>query len=194
MTGYLERIAFRPGQHIKAGEPMFVIVDPTRLMLSANVPAANAADMGSLTDAWFRVEGFDQGFRVSALNGRLLSKGSIVDPQTRTLRVAYAFDNPGGVLSIGLFADARLETGAAEDVLAVPRSAVIDEADGVHTVFVQRGGESFERRDVRLGRIGEQFVQVMEGLQPGERVVVRGVQRVRLASMASSVPEHGHTH
>lgn len=194
VAGYLERIDFRPGQHIEAGQPMFVLVDPTRLMLSAHVPAAHAADLGSLTDAWFRVEGFDRSFRISELDGRLLSKGSIVDPQTRTLRVSFAFDNPGGALSVGLFADAHLETGSEEAVLAVPRGAVIDEADGVHTIFVQRGGETFERRSVTPGRTGEQFMEITDGLRPGERVVVRGVQRVRLASMASSVPEHGHTH
>ena len=194
LSGYLERIAFRPGQHITAGQPMFVIIDPTRLMLTAHVPAAHASELGSLTDAWFGVEGFDRSFRISELNGQLISQGKVVDPQTRTLRVSFAFDNPGGALSVGLFADARLETGSADEVLAVPHSAVIDEADGVHSVFVQRGGERFEQRSVTLGRIGERYVEITEGLRPGERIVIRGVQQVRLASMASSVPEHGHTH
>ncbi|MDT8323394.1 MAG: efflux RND transporter periplasmic adaptor subunit [Bacteroidota bacterium] len=194
VPGYLERVAFRPGQHVTAGQTLFVIVDPTRLMLLAHVPASHAAALDKLTDAWFRVEGFARSFRISELNGRLMARGSIVDPQTRTLRASFVFDNPGGVLAIGLFADAMLETGGEVEVPTVPREAVIDEADGVHAVYVQRGGETFERRDVRIGRRGERHVEILEGLQAGERVVVRGAQRVRLASMARSVPEHGHTH
>jgi membrane fusion protein, heavy metal efflux system len=194
ISGIVERINVRPGQHITAGQQLFVLADPSRLVLSARLPAAHASAAGNISDAWFEAEGFDTPYRVSALNGRLLSTGKVLDPATRTLYVAFEFDNPGKALSIGLYADTRIEFGSAQPVLAVPRSAIIDEGDGVHILYVQKEGEAFERRRVQPGRYGEVYVEVLDGLDAGERIVSRGAQLIRLASLSGSVPEHGHAH
>ena len=61
-------------------------------------------------------------------------------------------------------------------------------------VFVQTGGESFERRPVRLGSHADGYVHVLEGVEPGERVVHRGAYLVRLAAMSTQIPAHGHVH
>ncbi|MBR9977300.1 MAG: efflux RND transporter periplasmic adaptor subunit [Bacteroidetes bacterium] len=194
VSGFLESIGFRPGQHITAGQTLFVIADPSRLLLRAAVPVAHAGELGDIIDAWFSVEGFDRPFRISELNGRLLSRGNVIDPDTRTLRVTFVFDNPGNALAIGLFADVRLESGGTRDVVTVPREAVIDEGDGVHSVFVQHGGEHFARRAVTPGYYGESLVEIIEGLRAGERIVTRGTHALRLAAMSGAIPDHGHTH
>lgn len=194
ISGHIEHVAIRAGQYIAAGQPLFVVVDPSRLLLRANVPAAHASALQEIKDAWFSVEGFDRSFRISELGGRAVARGRVVDAATRTIQVAFEFDNPGGVLPIGLFADTRLETGRSDTVIAVPRSALVDEGDNVRAVYVQTGGESFERRPVTVGRMGETHAEVVSGLAVGERVVRAGAQRIRLASMAGAVPEHGHTH
>ena len=170
ISGHIERVAIRAGQYIAAGQPLFVVA------------------------AWFTLEGFERSFRISELGGRAVARGRVVDAATRTIQVAFEFNNPGGVLPIGLFADTRLETGRSDTVITVPRSALVDEGDNVRVVYVQTGGESFARRPVTVGRIGETHAEVISGLAVGERVVHVGAQRVRLASMAGSVPEHGHTH
>jgi len=59
---------------------------------------------------------------------------------------------------------------------------------------VQAGGETFERRPLRLGIRAGGYVQILEGVQPGERVVHRGAYLVRLAAMSSQIPAHGHVH
>jgi multidrug efflux pump subunit AcrA (membrane-fusion protein) len=61
-------------------------------------------------------------------------------------------------------------------------------------VFVQTGGETFERRPVTLGHQDGGFVEVLEGVKPGERVASRGAFLIRLAAMSSTVPAHGHVH
>jgi multidrug efflux pump subunit AcrA (membrane-fusion protein) len=75
----------------------------------------------------------------------------------------------------------------------VPATAIVDDA-GRPIVFVQREGETFERRAVTLGPRSGDVVQVTEGLEPGDRVVTRGAYLVRLASLSNSVPAHGHVH
>jgi multidrug efflux pump subunit AcrA (membrane-fusion protein) len=87
----------------------------------------------------------------------------------------------------------RLFTDAAARAAVVPESAIVDDA-GRPIVFVQVEGESFVRKPVTLGAREGGFVQVVEGLRPGERVVTRGGNLIRLASMSSQVPAHGHVH
>ena len=82
---------------------------------------------------------------------------------------------------------------AATDAVAVPESAIVDDA-GQPVVFVQVGGESFERRAVQLGNRGSGLVQILGDVSPGERVVVSGAPLIRLASLSLQVPAHGHTH
>jgi multidrug efflux pump subunit AcrA (membrane-fusion protein) len=71
---------------------------------------------------------------------------------------------------------------------------VVDDG-GQTIVFVQTGGESFERRPVTLGGPREGgFVQVAKGLDAGERIVTRGAHLVRLAALSPQTPGHGHVH
>jgi multidrug efflux pump subunit AcrA (membrane-fusion protein) len=75
----------------------------------------------------------------------------------------------------------------------VPSSAIVDDA-GRPIVFVQVEGEAFERRPVTLGAREGDRVQVLAGVKPGEHIVTRGAYLVRLASLSTSVPAHGHVH
>jgi Cu(I)/Ag(I) efflux system membrane fusion protein len=94
--------------------------------------------------------------------------------ETRTVPVRVELANPGGLLKPGMFAALELASAAAK-VLAVPQSAVID--SGVRrVVLVQMGGDAnagrFEPREVKLGRRGDDYVEVLEGVKEGEAVVV----------------------
>jgi cobalt-zinc-cadmium efflux system membrane fusion protein len=61
-------------------------------------------------------------------------------------------------------------------------------------VYVQAEGETFERRPVTLGPRAGGVVQVLDGVKAGERVVTTGAYLVRLASLSTSAPAHGHVH
>ena len=80
-----------------------------------------------------------------------------------------------------------------EEALVVPVSALVDE-DGRAVAFVQVSGETFEKRDLTLGIRDGAFVQVLSGLAEGERVVTKGAYAIRLASVSTTIPAHGHAH
>jgi multidrug efflux pump subunit AcrA (membrane-fusion protein) len=75
----------------------------------------------------------------------------------------------------------------------IPASAVLDE-DGRPIAYVQPEGESFEKRELKIGGRQRDNVLVIEGLKAGERVVTGAAYQVRLASLSTSVPAHGHEH
>ena len=78
-------------------------------------------------------------------------------PATRTVRVRIELSNTGLLLKPDMYADAEIDTGSGQAVLAVPDSAVIDSGDR-QVVLVDKGEGRFEPRPVQLGRRGAGYV------------------------------------
>jgi RND family efflux transporter MFP subunit len=97
-----------------------------------------------------------------------------VDPRTRALRAEVEIDNGGGDLRPGMFVEVTLIGERREEVLVIPRRAMTDRG-GRRVVFVLRG-QRVSRQDVTLGLGDDEFVEVREGLEAGDRVVVRGLE------------------
>jgi membrane fusion protein (multidrug efflux system) len=106
--------------------------------------------------------------------GRLLRLAPSIDPTTRTLRAEIGVENPDGRLRPGMFVEVTLIVERREQVRVVPREAVT-ERGGAKVVFVLTG-QTVKRRDVVLGLGDDEVVEVREGIEVGERVVVRGLE------------------
>ncbi|MDX1565763.1 MAG: efflux RND transporter periplasmic adaptor subunit, partial [Phycisphaeraceae bacterium] len=97
-----------------------------------------------------------------------------LNEKTRQLRIRMEFDNPNGLLKPGMFANVELSSRLAEKRTLAPTSAVLD--TGRRTVaFVSLGEGRFEPREVTTGIETESGkVEIIDGLKPGEQVVVSG--------------------
>lgn len=177
------------GANVAAGTALFEIVDPSQVQVVGQVPEAEAARVRGVTTADVEAPGRD----ARLVAGRLVSVGQVVDPQARTLPITFAFDNRTVGLPVGQAVTLHLLMGATASRPVIPAAAVVDDG-GRPIVFVQTGGEAFERRAVTLGARSGDVVQVTDGVKEGERVVTRGAYLVRLASLSTSVPAHGHAH
>jgi Cu(I)/Ag(I) efflux system membrane fusion protein len=93
-----------------------------------------------------------------------------LSPATRTVRVRIELPNADHLLLPDMYAEAEIDTGSREKVIAVPDSAVIDSGDR-QIVIVDKGEGRFEPRKVRLGRRGAGYVEIKEGVSDGEAVV-----------------------
>jgi len=136
------------------------------------------------------------GLALSSCGGpanRLVAVGRLVDSATRTVPVTYETDNRDHRLAVNQTVFLRLLLRPAAKTPVVPEAAVIDDA-GRPVVFVQKGGETFVRRPVKLGVHTSGLVQALEGINPGDRVVTKGAYLIRLSTMSSAVPAHGHVH
>ncbi len=183
------------GQHVAQDRPVFTVLDAGIVFLRARVPEADTARLGATMDALFQPAGARDAFRkvTGEGGGRLVFLGLTVDPATRTVPLVYEATNPEGKLRIGMAGDLWVETALAEDALAVPQSALVEE-DGRSVIFVMVSGETFEKRDVALGIRDGEWVQILSGLSAGEHLVVSGAYAVRLASVSTAIPAHGHAH
>ena len=94
-----------------------------------------------------------------------------LNAQTRTARIRVELPNPDELLRPDMYVDADIDTGVAQPVLAVPESAVLDSGTR-QAVFIDKGEGRFEPREVKLGRRGNGYVEIREGLKDNEPVVV----------------------
>ena len=194
VSGTIADVRVSPGAFAQEGALLFHIADRGTLWLELRVAESDAARLASPSGAAFRVAGDERSVEIiPGRNGRLIAVGGVVDATTRTVPVVFEFTAADRSLPIGMAVQAQVFAGGARDAVAIPASSVLDEG-GMAVVFVQTGGESFERRTVRLGAREGDWVEVLDGLSPGQRVVSRGAYLVKLASTGTAQVGHGHAH
>ncbi|MFM1770129.1 MAG: hypothetical protein RJA22_2658 [Verrucomicrobiota bacterium] len=182
------------GEYVAADTWLFTVLDPTTVFIEAKVPEAGAARLGAARDASYESPGEPGRFTsLTGGQGRLVFTGLQVDTATRTVPLIYEAANADGRLRIGQMLSIHVETRHAEDAVAIPDSAIVEEG-GQPVAFVQVSGETFQRRELALGFRDGNWVQVLSGVAEGERVVTRGAMAIRLASASSVIPAHGHEH
>jgi membrane fusion protein (multidrug efflux system) len=110
--------------------------------------------------------------------GNLLLADRQVDVKTGTIRVAAVFPNPGNILRPGFFARVRAVTKTKQGALLIPQRA-ITELQGQYQLAVVGPDDKIEIRSVKVGERAGNLWVIDKGLQPGERVVVEGLQKVK---------------
>jgi membrane fusion protein, heavy metal efflux system len=191
IDGTIADTAVTSGAFVAEGAPLFHIANTGRLWLETRVPESDIGRLGTPTSASFTVDGFDRTFNVDAKNGRLIAVGGVVDAATRTVPVIFEFANPANTLRLGMTAKAQLFAGPGKASVLIPASAVQDES-GTQAVYVQTGGDRFERKVVQTGARDGDLVAILSGLEPGQRVVSRGAYLIRLSTSKSGPSGHAH--
>ena len=156
------------GQRVTAGDELFRIVDHRRVWVIAEVAEADIGDLEIGTEVMVTL-------RASAstpYDGRVtFIYPEMMKPETRTVSVRIELPNPDGLMKPGMYADVLFHPGADQPpVTAIPQSSVIDSGTR-KIVLIAKGEGRFEPREVRLGRGGDGYVEVREGVSNVEEVV-----------------------
>ncbi len=189
MRGVVAESAATPGASVDEGARLFVLIAIDRVHVVGALPEAALPRLAEIAAAELEVPGAGAPLPLD----RLVSVGRVVDADTRTVPIIYELPNPDRRLAIGQAVTLRVFGASMADAVTVPLSAIVDDG-GQPVVFVQVGGESFERRPVRLGHREGGDVQVIGDVAAGDRVVTVGAPLIRLAALSPQVPAHGHTH
>jgi Cu(I)/Ag(I) efflux system membrane fusion protein len=151
-----------------AGDELFRIANHTNVWVVADVAEADIADIEVGTPATVTLRAFP--------NEPHEGKVTFIYPEmmtmeTRTVSVRIELPNLDGQMRPGMYADVVFQPGAGDpDVMAVPADAVID-SGARKIVLVAKGEGRFEPREVKIGRRGQAYVEVLEGVDEGEEVV-----------------------
>jgi len=154
------------GMAVKPGMELFHIADLSTLWLSVEVfedqlPWLRPGSEASVALSYFPGETF---------RGRVRFVEPQVQEKTRTVGLRLEVPNPDGRLRAGMYATVRFEPVVAKDAIAIPALAVLRTGER-NLVVVALGSGRFAPREVELGVEGDDRVQVLSGLEPGERIV-----------------------
>jgi membrane fusion protein (multidrug efflux system) len=119
--------------------------------------------------------------------GKFLFADRQVDVKTGTIKVAAIFPNPGNFLRPGQYGKVRVAASVRKDALLVPQRAVV-ETQGKYMVVVVGADNKADMRPVKTAERVDNLWVILEGLKPGERVVVEGIQKVRPGMTVTAKP------
>jgi cobalt-zinc-cadmium efflux system membrane fusion protein len=156
------------GEGIDSKDPLFRISDLREVWVTGDAYEDDMARMKVGQLATVKVAALsDKSFR-----GKLVYIGREVSSETRTLPVRLQIDNQEIKLKPGMFASVHIETSDPTLAIIVPREAVVDRT-GHHIVFLETKG-GYQACRVKVGRSLGDNLEITQGLQTGQRVVVRG--------------------
>lgn len=190
ITGFLKSRLVAQGEYVSVGQPIAVVSQNRRLQLRAEVSENYYPELKQIRTAHFRPSYDRTLYRLSDLNGRLVSFGKTSD-QSFYLPITFEFDNRGDLIP-GSYVEVYLLSGDQEGVISIPVAALTEE-QGLYFVYLQLDEEGYLKREVSPGASNGERVEVRSGLTEGERVVTHGVYQVKLAAVSSVMPE-GHSH
>src|SRR5437899_2183760 len=163
--------AVNPGQVINAGQELFVVTDLSTVWLIGDLYERDFSRVRVGAPATITLASMPG----RTLRGRVAYIDPRVDAATRTAKVRVEVPNRGGELRLGMFVTMSIRTGTTERITVVPRAAVQTIGDR-SVVYVPAEGEEgkFVERAVQVGPPAGEFVPVLNGLRPGDRVVTDG--------------------
>lgn len=169
------------GEYIRPEKELFHIIDLSEILVEAEVFEDAISLVSHATSAKIIVEAFPD----DSFTGKLVSIGTTIDPQTRTLRVLFSVPNPDRKLVAEMFADVFIETGNSLEGLTIPKTALLNQ-DGQMVVYVKISGEQFIARPVVIAERFKDRVKLAQdsetSFKEGDRVVVQGMYQVRMSA------------
>ncbi len=158
-----------PGEMAAAGTPLLTVMDIFQVIARAHIPQPEAALLKVGDKATIRVPGED-----NPVEGKITVVSPALDPNSTTVEVWVQAKNPDQRLKPGTSVQVSMLAQTVPDALLIPAAGLLTAQDGTTSVMVVSADNHAHQKSVRVGiRQGDQ-VQIVEGLQAGERLVASG--------------------
>ncbi len=181
------------GDYVNAGQPLVKLSKLSVSSIQCYVQPRFLNLLSSISDANIRVSSSGMVVNLKSSGGRLAAVGRTISSENHLIPVVLELPNVE-VLPVGEVVDVYLLCQPKGNSLTVPVSALLEE-QGNHFVMVQLTPETFIKREVKLGVTDGSRVEVLSGLQPGNRIVIRGAVYVKMAQSSGALDAHsGHVH
>ncbi|MEM7745463.1 MAG: efflux RND transporter periplasmic adaptor subunit [Pseudomonadota bacterium] len=182
----VERMA-QPGQYVNLGEPVAKLLDVQRLEIEADVPVELVQGLSPGTEVTVRV---GDGNQATAQVRVVLPVETI---STRTRPVRFSLDTSAIdplLVAVGASLILEIPTSAPREVVTVPKDALVQGRGGGWMVFVVVE-DAAEPRPIQIGQAAGDRMEVLNGVAPGDQVVVRGNERLRPGQPVNASPAGG---
>lgn len=181
--GVLNRLPVEQGEYVQAGTHVADIVQTDIVKVAVNVPERDIPFFapGQTVEVLVDIKGRPQPFL-----GTITFISSVADERTRSTRMEIKLANPDNILRSGQIVRARLTRQILENAIMIPLLAVIPMENG-YAVYVVEDSKA-QRREVQIGIVRGDRVQIAQGLQPGDQLIVAGHRFVAPDQNVNVVP------
>lgn len=189
VDGVVSRKAANTGQTVIAAQPIYEIVAVNDIRIAITVPDD---EIGGIAEGESATVSFAS-LGIGPLEGKVVSKSVVADPLTRAYTVKISIPNPDNRILPGMVGDVDINVSpdaaqaqAAAPAVTLPSQAVLLGSDNRTFVWVVENGRA-ARRFVTADEMAESGVAVRQGLQPGDSVIVAGMQKVGTGTAVTTV-------
>jgi membrane fusion protein (multidrug efflux system) len=172
IDGRVNRLFADEGEFINRGEPLVDLVNVDKIEVNLNVPELDVRFFRPGQEARIRVDAFPE----KGWKGVVAFVAFKADPATRTFPVKVLADNPGQEIRPGMIVRVALVRRVIPDAMMAPLFALVDKG-GERLLFVEEEGVA-RARTVKVGVINGDRIQILEGLEAGDRLIVKGQTEV----------------
>jgi len=157
---------------VEPNKTLFRIADLSKVIVEGDVFESDVSKVKLGQDTRIKLDAYPD----KVFTGKVTFVASQLDPMKRTLHLWVSIDNKEGLLKPELFARVALVVKHSKEVLTVPVEAIID--DGAEKFVFVKNGNKFVRQDVATGVSDDRYVEITDGLYPGDQVVTDGNRQI----------------
>jgi cobalt-zinc-cadmium efflux system membrane fusion protein len=170
-SGYIVERNINEGTQIRTdlNTNIFTISDLKTVWIWANIHESDMAKVKEGDLVTVRTVAYPD----KTLHGTIKKIGTMLDPQSRVIRVRTELDNKDNLLKPEMFATVNIKSQNSEKVLAVPEKALVLENNNFY-IMKAINANTFEKVKVTIGRKFAEFTEVTSGLNAGDKIIVEG--------------------
>lgn len=193
MTGYISSLLVENGSYVESGTPIAEVQRNGNVNITAELPVRYAQAVKNISSVNVELSNGEV-CSLDEIGGRVVAVGLSANscnmiPITVSAKTVEGAV-PGSIVTLHLVMS--LQDGIHKTV--VPRTSLVEEM-GNYFVFIHKGGDTFEKREVRIGTTDGRVTQILKGVDEGEYVVSQGAMSLKLSQGAATLDPHaGHVH
>jgi HlyD family secretion protein len=190
ITGVITDRPLYPGEMAAAGTPLLTIMDISQVVARAHIPQTEAVLLKRGDNATVSAPGVEQ-----QIPGKVVLISPALDPNSTTVEIWVQCKNPNEVLRPGTSAEITMVARTVKEALAIPAAALLTAQDGTTSVMVAGTDGKAHQQTVKAGFHDADKVQIIEGLQAGQKIVGNGAYGLpdnsRISAAEANKPEAG---
>jgi membrane fusion protein (multidrug efflux system) len=168
ISGNIGKIFVDVGSMISPQTPVALVVEYSHVKVEFNLSEIQGGCVSKSQSVAIEIDALPG----QLFNGKISEVSPVIDPMTRTISAKAVITNTKKLLKPGMTARVKINLGEKDDVIVIPKDALLDSY-----LFVVHDSTA-ERQDVVVGLIGDQYVEILEGVSEAERVVTVGQERL----------------
>jgi len=181
--GYVTRRLVELGQNIAMGEPVMAMADMKTMRIRIHLNERDYVHLDKKDPVTIKIEAYPD----TSFSGKVDKIGIKADPRTNTFEVEILVENPKIILKAGLTARVFIRTDILRDSIMIPQSCVLFREDRKE-IFVIEKDNTAATREIKLGRTQGSAVRILQGLVPGDNLVITGSQYLKSGDKVTVAP------